>query len=168
MRITCPDCSASYDVPEALLAAGRPVRCARCSGEWVPQGPVDEPVLPVADAPPDATADHSGPGNLLPEPAWPAQPTGEATGTLPSPAMSTGVEGQARLVAMSPPAWRTPDPVSPPRPPPVGQGPARLGWALTALVLVALLWGGYAGRGGVMQAWPPSIRLYAALGLAGR
>lgn len=34
MRISCPNCSATYDVP-AELAAGRPVvRCVQCAQEW--------------------------------------------------------------------------------------------------------------------------------------
>ena len=36
MRIVCPLCSSAYDVPEALLAPGRTVRCAKCADEWVP------------------------------------------------------------------------------------------------------------------------------------
>lgn len=36
MRITCPSCSAGYEVPDSLLPAGRIVRCARCGSEWTP------------------------------------------------------------------------------------------------------------------------------------
>ncbi len=155
MRITCPDCGASYDVPETLLAAGRPVRCARCSGEWVP----------LAEAAPDAEADGVDGGGVeaggAPEPAWPAQPVGEAT--LAGPVAPS--EAAPRLVAMSPPAWRSPAPAAPsgrPR----GQRLAVAGWAATAVVLAAALWGAYVARVPVMRAWPPSTRFYAALGLA--
>ncbi|WP_419899682.1 zinc-ribbon domain-containing protein [Roseomonas sp. USHLN139] len=37
MRIECPDCAAAYDVPEALVAPGREVRCVRCAHAWVPR-----------------------------------------------------------------------------------------------------------------------------------
>jgi predicted Zn finger-like uncharacterized protein len=36
MRITCPSCSAGYEVPDSLMPAGRIARCARCGGEWTP------------------------------------------------------------------------------------------------------------------------------------
>ena len=36
MRITCPSCSAGYEVPNCLMPAGRIVRCARCGSEWTP------------------------------------------------------------------------------------------------------------------------------------
>lgn len=42
-----------------------------------------------------------------------------------------------------------------------------IAWALSALLLLAALWGAYAGRAAIMQAWPPSIRAYATLGLTG-
>ena len=42
----------------------------------------------------------------------------------------------------------------------------RLAWAASVAAVLALGWGAYAGRATVMQTWPPSIRLYAAMGLA--
>jgi hypothetical protein len=38
-------------------------------------------------------------------------------------------------------------------------------WALTVLVLISLGWGAVHWRDDVMNAWPPSERAYAALGL---
>lgn len=38
-------------------------------------------------------------------------------------------------------------------------------WALSAVVLVAALAGGYVWRGEIMHAWPPSARMYAAFGM---
>lgn len=40
-----------------------------------------------------------------------------------------------------------------------------LGWVASILVLALLIWGGYTYRNDVMRVWPPSQRLYAALGL---
>ncbi|GBQ72112.1 hypothetical protein AA103196_2970 [Ameyamaea chiangmaiensis NBRC 103196] len=34
MLITCPSCHATYDVPVALLKAGRTVQCADCGASW--------------------------------------------------------------------------------------------------------------------------------------
>ena len=42
---------------------------------------------------------------------------------------------------------------------------ATLAWAASLIVLAALAWGAYAGRTGIVAAWPPSIRVYHALGL---
>lgn len=42
MFIACPSCSASYDVPDRLMRAGREVRCTRCGNQWVPLAE-DEP-----------------------------------------------------------------------------------------------------------------------------
>jgi hypothetical protein len=40
-----------------------------------------------------------------------------------------------------------------------------LAWVGSFVVIVLLGWAAYAGRTPIMHAWPPSIRLYAALGL---
>jgi predicted Zn finger-like uncharacterized protein len=63
MRITCPSCSAAYDVPDSLVTPGRVVRCARCGNEWSPtqappQAPlVEEPVSPAPEPPPPPVAE---------------------------------------------------------------------------------------------------------------
>jgi len=54
---------------------------------------------------------------------------------------------------------------APPRPPGAG---VRLGWAGSVLLLALGAWSAVAWRGDVMHAWPPSGRVYSALGLAGR
>jgi predicted Zn finger-like uncharacterized protein len=41
----------------------------------------------------------------------------------------------------------------------------RLAWAASVVAILALGWGAYAGRTTIMQVWPASVRLYAALGL---
>jgi predicted Zn finger-like uncharacterized protein len=42
-----------------------------------------------------------------------------------------------------------------------------LAWAASIVAVLLLAWGAYAERSAIMRAWPPSIRLYAALGLTG-
>jgi predicted Zn finger-like uncharacterized protein len=49
VRIICPSCDASYDVP--TVAAGRIVQCARCGNRWTPVEPVSAPP-PIAAPPP--------------------------------------------------------------------------------------------------------------------
>ena len=41
----------------------------------------------------------------------------------------------------------------------------RLAWAGSVVALLLLGWAAYAERTPIMQVWPPSIRVYAALGL---
>jgi hypothetical protein len=54
-----------------------------------------------------------------------------------------------------------------PQPKRRGSFAPRLAWLLRILLLVGVVAAAYAERATVMAAWPPSIRLYAALGLAG-
>ena len=122
MRIACPSCSASYDVPDRLLAGRKALRCARCGEQWTPP-PADAPM------PPEGFADPPRPVFIEPE--------------VPVP-----------LPRLAPP-------VAPRRSPAV-----RLAWAASLLVLVAGLAAAVVWRGRVAQAWPPSLRVYAALGLA--
>jgi predicted Zn finger-like uncharacterized protein len=58
MRIGCPTCSATYDVPDRLLPPGRVTRCARCGGEWVPlaQRRPEPPPVALAVTPPAVSA----------------------------------------------------------------------------------------------------------------
>ncbi len=42
----------------------------------------------------------------------------------------------------------------------------RLAWVASVAAVLLLGWGAYAERTMIMQIWPPSIRVYAALGLA--
>ena len=54
MRITCPRCSANYEVPPARLRPGKLVRCARCGGDWLPEADTGAD----ADAEPKVPAEH--------------------------------------------------------------------------------------------------------------
>jgi len=52
MKITCPACSTSYDVPESAIAAeGRTVRCAQCRHSWFQPGPDTEAASPDEQQP---------------------------------------------------------------------------------------------------------------------
>ena len=87
MRIVCPSCEATYDVPEAKLGAvAREVRCARCSTVWQ----VDPPPAEAIEDHPDA---HLPPPIAIPrdvsEPDFSPQPM-SATHRLPTTAKSSG------------------------------------------------------------------------------
>ncbi len=51
MRLTCPNCQATYDVPAQVLTAGRKLRCAQCRVAWWPQGPVPDAAAPSSAVP---------------------------------------------------------------------------------------------------------------------
>lgn len=57
MRLTCPNCSARYEVDEAMVPpGGRDVQCSNCSQTWFQPGArVAEPAAPVAE--PEAPAE---------------------------------------------------------------------------------------------------------------
>jgi predicted Zn finger-like uncharacterized protein len=142
MRIHCPACNAAYDVPEALLAAGKPVRCAKCGAIWTPEfalppEPAPEPALrapaPPEPAPPEPTSRPRLPSLRPPEPA-----AGADEERLPPQNYEDFSRG--------------------------GRG-ALLGWAVSLIVLIGLTVAAVGWRDTVMAAWPASERLYAALGL---
>lgn len=91
-------------------------------------------------------------------------------------------EGAAGAVAGRPPAPPLPFPVAPasralvtaqpepaetplPAPDPPQRRALGAAWALTAVVLIAVVIGAVAQREAVMAAWPPAARAYAAIGL---
>ncbi|NKE43665.1 hypothetical protein HB662_02680 [Roseomonas frigidaquae] len=146
MRISCPSCSAEYDVPDQALAAGpRTLRCARCGHSFraaLPEPPATESEPPPRSIPPAAPP---APGKVMGAPT--ASPTESARTPPPPP----GAAAQDRLADA---------PSSPP------DRFALAGWLVTLLVLALAAYAGYAFRAEIMTAWPPSQRLYALLGLA--
>ena len=144
MRIVCPTCAAAYDVPDSKLAGGtRKVRCARCATEWAAGG------MTVAPLPPD---DMDAAFRPPPKPA--ADPHGR-----PEP----------RLKPLRPrmePRFVVPDE------PPEALAPQRRGviglvaWVLTLVLLAGGCAAAVQWRAQVMAAWPPSERVFAALGLS--
>lgn len=74
MRLTCPSCDSSYEVPDALIGtSARRVRCVRCGHVWTHEPPQVE--LP----PPE-------PLTLLPPPPLVAGPRHSLAGSFPEPA----------------------------------------------------------------------------------
>ena len=140
MRIVCPYCSTAYDVPDGLLNGRKAVRCARCAQEWQPAA--------SAFAPP--TQKH---GLAPPEIAAPPRPVIVENRPAERWTMAGGALAIDRLMA-------------PPAPPPTSLA-LRLAWLGSIILVLLLLCAGYVWRADVMAAWPPSARLYAALGLAG-
>lgn len=153
MRIECPSCSAAYDVPEARLAPGRVVKCARCATPWTPIPLEIAAFAPLAPPPPL-------PDPLPPDPLPPDTAEHEAgpEGT-PKPEAETDPEAKTAT-----PAQETiPEPAHPVR---ARSIPLIAAWVLSLVILAVLAWGAIDRRAAIMHAWPASTRAYAAVGLA--
>ena len=138
MRIACPACAAAYEVPDRLLAGpARTLRCSRCGTDFALPGAA----APVAPPPVEARQ---------PEP--PPEPPAIAT---PPPAAAARPEALVEPRAV--PQSAAPEPASP--------ALLRAWVASVAVVLVAIL-SLLVFHTRVMEAWPASRRLFAALGLA--
>lgn len=146
MRIVCPSCSAAYDVPDSLVTAARIVRCARCGGEWTPvQAGAAEP----EPAPPPM-------GD--PQPPVPGEPAVTAALRVPAADNSPATEAPPpRLSAMDRLALHAAWPPS--------RLQLRMAWAASLALLAFLGWAAYAWRAQIVEAWPPSARMYAAFGM---
>jgi predicted Zn finger-like uncharacterized protein len=161
MLIECPRCGARYQVAEGLIGpAGKSVRCAKCGNVWLARGLA-------------APADDDAPLQWPEAPGRRARDARDAADAEPATAAAEAVEDPAlaefraaRDEVAKPGFARLPETAR-------GEAPSRrgmaaaavIGWVATVLFLGAAGWGGYAYRDAVMQAWPPSERVYLALGL---
>jgi predicted Zn finger-like uncharacterized protein len=174
MRLACPNCQATYDIPDALLGAGgRRLRCARCAADWVadPAAALDAPAASVVPPPVspvavgslaeramDAAAPAPGPSPAKPDPATvkndpiPSIPGPSIPGATRA-SLVAGSRGEARPIAARPPVRRP------------GVAVVAFAWVLSFAILGGAAAAAYVWRADVMAAWPQSQRLYAALGL---
>jgi predicted Zn finger-like uncharacterized protein len=151
MRITCPVCSANYEVPDQMLGAGRKVRCGKCGHQWAP-GPT--PVRSAAPPPRPAPA----PSPESPPRANLRERLVEVPRASPQPQpLVMEPAGRIRSTVPDDPAYQVTERRSRPG--------VLLGWVASVLVWGLVIWAAYAYRAEVMSAWPPSQRLYVALGL---
>ncbi len=140
MRIICPACEATYEVPERLLGAGRRLRCKKCGHDWEARPPAP---------PPSAGA-----------PSPPAAPAAQAP--LPPP--------PSAQPAMTPVAPRAPQVIDPPLPRPEDEEPPRpglalgLAWGASVLLLAVLASAAWLFRTEIIGAWPPAARLFHLFG----
>lgn len=149
MRIACPACNATYQVPDDKLVAGRIVRCARCGTDWAPLE-----VISASGGDPEPEAAESQ-AAVSPDP----EPT-------PEPAPEPAIELRKQAIEEDIPLPRPPVlPVAPPAD--RGSMVLAFAWIVSLAVVTAAVAGLYAGRERVMKTWPPSTRAYAAIGLAG-
>ena len=174
MRVTCPNCSAGYEVPESRIGAGRRLRCARCKHDWwvEPPEPATAPAAPessfsraVSQAAALPAADTTGTPPPRREPIEPR--------ALPPPAVDAGADAPPATpsqrpdppsVAASP---SVPRPIVPPRAdsPPGRSGALLAAWVGSLMIFVAVLAALLLYRVEIMEAWAPAERLYDALGI---
>lgn len=136
MRIACPSCAATYDVPDRLLAGpARTLRCSRCGADFplphveaeAPTSTPAEPALPTA-ASPEPVAEAVPVPAPRPEPLAPRQPAVAEAAEAPSPALLRA-------------------------------------WVASIVVVVAAIASLLVFHAKVMEVWPASMRVFAALGL---
>jgi len=161
MRITCPNCAASYDVPEAKLVGRKAVRCSRCGKDWTPvvAAPVQEEEPPVRvdmTRIVESEAFSVPPVLAEPEPEPETEPLLEAEPAVAHP--------QARVEHPSG-KFTAMERLSRAAEPPAPSLWVRIAWAVTAVLIVLMLWSAFSWRADIMRIWPPSTRAYAALGL---
>jgi predicted Zn finger-like uncharacterized protein len=153
MRITCPDCAAQYELPpEAQARLPMRVRCAQCGTEWQAEPP--PPAEPEVEPSPSPDSDDEFEFK-------PIQSLEAESASSPEPEPPAPEPGQpARL--------ETPiEPPSRPTPAPPTQSPsARTLWIGSILLLIALIVLVLALHGPISRAWPPSQRLFDAIGLS--
>lgn len=146
MRIECPRCAARYEVADGLIGpAGKSVRCAKCGAVWLAGRSAD-----LAPEPP---------------PQWPEPPQRPVMPPPPPPPPPPPREDPALAEFGAAQAAKGRDEAPPPPRPRSLMPAAILGWVATLLLLGAAAWGAYAHRDAVIEAWPPSERVYLALGL---
>jgi hypothetical protein len=146
MLIQCPDCAAAFEVPERLLAdPTRPLRCSQCRAVF----PIPESAAPKTKGwqEPEAVAAPPPPPPAPPPPAPVAEEEPPAAPELPP----------EPLVAQDSPPESANDDASSRR--------LRAAWVASILILILGGVGAIAKRVEIMEAWPPSARLFSALGL---
>ena len=132
MRIACPTCDATYEVPDALIGAGRRLRCVRCAHEWLagPESPAAAPPPGPAAAPVISPGPVDAVPPLLVEPRQPAPPPAAAApagGRAAGTALWAAWIGSGLLLAAAAGAWAWRAPIMAAWPP-----AARVYWLLGA------------------------------------
>lgn len=142
MRIVCPSCAAAYDVPDARVIPGQPVGCARCGTNWKPVAAAQPAPKPFGPLLPPIDAGSPSASNPTPSPSETLlfPPSGSYAQTFDRPNLSLTAD---RAVLA--------------------------GWIVSVAIVIGLCWAALTWRSEIMYAWPPSERLFSALGLpAGR
>jgi predicted Zn finger-like uncharacterized protein len=160
MRIRCPSCSATYEVPDAMLDPPRTVRCARCTHDWTAVAIVEPEVVEEPQQDLEPAAAEAAP-KVAAEPELPLRRQGARTarerllepeGVIDDTPLSA-IERLAMGADLTPQIRRRDRLLT-------------AAWAASFAALTALGVAGYTERNVLMQQWPASKRVYATLGLS--
>lgn len=162
MQIVCPHCDTHYDVrDDALGAAGRTVRCARCKETWL--------ALPVAEP---AVAAVGGHGSMLPagDSALPSPVPPDAPADDPVHVDSPPLAAEMPDAAPGKPVVDVvPTPFEPIRAPlrhrRKARGKIRLGLPLLIATLGAICAAVVVWRGDIVRLMPQTAPFFKTLGL---
>ena len=182
MNIACPICDASYEVPESVLAARRPLRCARCGHDWIPgdDAPAPEPAAAQPEPPPEAVAEAPSADpqpDIEPEDDYDEYVAAKEPETITTAEIVLAAELSDEQLSEPAPSTAHPGaPFVPPRPiaprptlvgatvhpTPVQPRGAWIASLVTLAVLVVLLLVFHAP---ITRAWPPMAHLYGLVGM---
>lgn len=155
MRIECPDCKAAYEVPDAQVRPGRSVRCVRCERQWRPAGELPEALSKPQTPEPGPVEQEPGPMVAGGSPVRLRRSAAPPAPLVPPAVGHDAESGRLGLVARIAKAWGRAGWIA-------GWG---AGWAVSLIVMAGLLASASYWHTAIMQDWPPSIRLYTALGV---
>jgi predicted Zn finger-like uncharacterized protein len=142
MRIRCPSCSATYEVPDTLVERPRMVRCAKCAHDWLATAIDDDPLPePAIEEPAETGTPVHEPASHEPElePALGPTPLSAIERLTASLDLSPRIRRRDRMLTAA--------------------------WAISFAALAALGVAGYTKRDALMREWPASKRVYGTLGL---
>jgi predicted Zn finger-like uncharacterized protein len=140
MRIICPACAATYEVPDRLIGTGRSLRCRSCGHAWRV-----EPERGAAESPPPPSPAPLPDPGPLPD--------------LPPLATPSGLLAPRRAPQLIDPPLPRPEAL----PRPTGLA-LRLAWVASLLAVLGIGAALWLFRAEIVEAWPPAARLYLMLG----
>jgi len=150
MILTCPECATRYEIDSATFpAAGRKVRCKKCSHVWFQPGDggAPQPLEPAAVDP--APAPEPEPGDVA-VPDDEASPVRAYRGTV---AASEGVAATPAKAARKHGGWQ--------------QTLAHVfGWVALIGAILIIGWATMQYRKQIATTWPKSASLFARMGMA--
>ncbi len=155
MRVSCPSCQTEYEVPDAALTGrARTLRCSNCMTKWRaealqmyrPEPAETTPVPSELETLPKVQAEASE-SLVLQAPEADAAMAAETAATTQAPQRPT----------FSKPSWTMPEVKQKP--------PARRGIRASLLLVLLIIVIVLAEHRSIGNFWPPSLRLFNALGL---
>lgn len=172
MIISCPKCSSRFFVDgSAFGPEGRKVRCGGCGHAWVQQKVEEEEAAtgPDLDFEPEASQPDPQPEAQQPEEAPAVAPPAETPAPEPDPAPQPVAPIEAPVPEPAAPTAEIP-PIDGPVAARAKGGGRRYApvvlWVVFALLVSAIVAGGYRYRQELVNRWPKTTAMYEALGVA--